>query len=70
VPKAGYFSGLACSGAFLAGVGFMLVTSSVEIDAPIVVLLTVSRVGASVMKLNGKSRMKKQIPIYVPSETA
>ena len=37
----------------------MLVTRRLEIEAPIVVLLTVLRAGVPIMRLNGKSRMKK-----------
>jgi len=39
----------------------VLVTGRIEIEAPIVVLLIVSRPGALVMKPNGKSRLKGQL---------
>ena len=46
---------LACLGAFLAGVLAALMARSVEIEPPILVLSTVWRAGAPIMKLNGKS---------------
>ena len=49
------FTGL-CVG-LLAGVLAVLMARRVEIEPPIVVLLTVEREGAPIMKLNGKSRI-------------
>ena len=44
-------------GAFLAGVLAALKSRCVEIEATIVVLLIVWRVGAAIMRLYGKSRL-------------
>jgi len=54
VPKCWIFGGLAFLGGFLAGAGAMLAAGRVEIEAPIVVLLTVWRAGAPIMKSNEK----------------
>jgi hypothetical protein len=59
LPKCWIFGELACLGAFLRGVSAMLVTRRLEIEAPILVLLTVLRAGVHVMTLNGKSRINK-----------
>jgi hypothetical protein len=42
----------------MGGVLAVLVTGRIEIEAPIVVLLTLLRSGVRIMKLNGKSRIK------------
>ena len=57
-PKFWIFGRLASLGAFLAEVGTIGVTERVEIEALIMELLTVSRAGAPIMKLNGKSRLR------------
>jgi hypothetical protein len=55
------FGELACLGAFLTGVLTMLVTRRAEIEAPNVVLLTVSRVGVPIVRSYGKSRITTNI---------
>jgi hypothetical protein len=57
VPRILDFSELACLGAFLARVLAGLMAKRVEIEPPIVVLLTMWCAGAPIMKLNGKSRV-------------
>jgi len=57
------FGELACLGAFLGGVSVVLVTRRLEIEAPILVLLTVLRAGVPTMRSNGKSRIKPKIAI-------
>ena len=53
----GLNSRLACLGTFGAGLLAGLIARRVEIEPPIVVLLTVWRAGAPIMKSNGKSGM-------------
>jgi len=50
-------------GAFLGRVRTVLMARRVEIEAPIVVLLSVWRAGTLIMKLNGKSRIEEIIII-------
>jgi len=59
VPKCWIFSGLARLVAFLARVSAGLMAGRVEIETPIVVLLTMWRAGVPIVKLNGKSRAKQ-----------
>ena len=49
-----------CLGALLGVVSAMLVTRRLEIEAPILVLLTVLRAGVPIMRLNGESQLKRQ----------
>jgi len=58
-PKCLIFGELACLGAFPGGVSAMLMTGRLEIESPIVVLLTVPRARAPVMKSNGKCQVRK-----------
>lgn len=59
LPKYWIFGKLACLGAFLGVVSAILVTRRLEIEAPILVLLTVLCAGVQIMTLNGKSRVKR-----------
>ena len=61
VPKCWILGELACLGAVLARVLAGLMARRVEIEPPIVVLLTVWRAGAAIMKLNGQSRFAEPI---------
>ena len=54
------FSELACLGAFLRAVLVMLMTRRLEIEAPILILLTVLRAGVPIMTSNGKSRFNQE----------
>jgi len=55
-PKCGIFGDLECLRAFLGGVSVTLGTGRVEIEALILVLLTVLRAGVTIMELNDESR--------------
>ena len=52
--------GLAYVGALSAGLRAVLTAGRVEMEAPIVVLLTVSRAGVPIMRVNGKSRLHRR----------
>ena len=51
------FGGLACLGTSLAGVWPLLMARRIEMEVPIMVLLTVWRAGVPIMTLNGKSQV-------------